>query len=96
MKAARLPPFVLRLSVAGARAYHGDGGGLCSGAVLRGPLLPASPLAGGCLSAPERHVFVCQQKVTFGTAVKVILHMFTDTPVTRPHALTYLWQGLTK
>lgn len=48
------------------------------------------------LSAPERHVSVCQQKVTFGTVVKVIFHMFTDTPVTRPHALTYLWQGLTK
>lgn len=48
------------------------------------------------LSAPERQVFVCQQKVTFGMVVKVIFHMFAVTPVTKPHALTYLWQGLTK
>lgn len=48
------------------------------------------------LSAPERQVFVCQQKVTFGMVVKVIFHMFTDMPVTKPRALTYLWQGLTK
>ena len=32
------------------------------------------------LSAPERQLSVCQQTVTFGLVVKVILHMFTDLP----------------
>lgn len=30
------------------------------------------------LKAPEKQVFVCQQRVTFGMVVKVIFHMFTD------------------
>lgn len=83
MKAAQAAsPFVLNLSVDCARACHENcGRGCISGscAHVRAPFPHCAFDWVLLLSAPERQVPVCQQKVTFGTVVKVIFHMFADT-----------------
>lgn len=65
-------------------ACHGN----CWGGAFQGTVLIQGSISSGLascwsllLSAPERQGSVCQQKVTFGTVLKVILHMFTDMAV---------------
>lgn len=85
MKAAQAAaPFVLRLSVACASSvsWRLQRGRCTSGIRARAGIRSLS--LASCrlllLSAPGRQVSVCQQKVTFGMAMRVTVHMFRDTP----------------